>query len=145
MKQPIKTSEAIFPMPVLLISTYNEDGSIDVMNAAWGTMMDRDHVALNLTETHKTVENINSARDLSSILPMLHMRWKQTGSALCPAGRKRTSLPRADSPPPNHLWWMPLSSMSFQLLLNVNLLNIKAMKRVLALSEKSCRHRWSQT
>lgn len=58
MKQPIKTTEAIFPMPVLLISTYNEDGSIDVMNAAWGTMMDRDHVALNLTETHKTVENI---------------------------------------------------------------------------------------
>ncbi|MBO6223528.1 MAG: flavin reductase family protein [Bacteroidales bacterium] len=62
MKQPIKTSEAIFPMPVLLISTYNEDGSIDVMNAAWGTMMDRDHVALNLTETHKTVENIKQRK-----------------------------------------------------------------------------------
>lgn len=62
MKQPIKTSEAIFPMPVLLISTYNEDGSIDVMNAAWGTMMDRDHVALNLTESHKTVENIKQRK-----------------------------------------------------------------------------------
>ena len=62
MKQPIKTSEAIFPMPVLLISTYNEDGSIDVMNAAWGTMMDRDHVALNLTETHKTVDNIKQRK-----------------------------------------------------------------------------------
>ena len=62
MKQPIKTSEAFFPMPVLLISTYNEDGSIDVMNAAWGTMMDRDHVALNLTETHKTVDNIKQRK-----------------------------------------------------------------------------------
>jgi len=62
MKQPIKTTEAIFPMPVLLISTYNEDGSIDVMNAAWGTMMDRNHVALNLTETHKTVENIKQRK-----------------------------------------------------------------------------------
>ena len=49
MKQPIKTTEAIFPMPVLLIATYNEDGSIDVMNAAWGTMLERDRVALNLT------------------------------------------------------------------------------------------------
>ena len=58
MKQPIKTTEAIFPMPVLLIATYNEDGTIDVMNAAWGTMLERDRVALNLTETHKTVENI---------------------------------------------------------------------------------------
>ena len=58
MKKQIKTTEAIFPMPVLLISTFNEDGSVDVMNAAWGTMLDRDMVALNLTETHKTVQNI---------------------------------------------------------------------------------------
>ena len=58
MKQEIKTTEAIFPMPVLMISTFNEDGSVDVMNAAWGTMLERDRVALNLTETHKTVQNI---------------------------------------------------------------------------------------
>lgn len=58
MKKQIKTTEAVFPMPVLLISTFNEDGSVDVMNAAWGTMLDRDMVALNLTETHKTVQNI---------------------------------------------------------------------------------------
>ncbi len=60
MKKQIKTTEAIFPMPVLLISTFNEDGTVDVMNAAWGTMVDRDTVALNLTETHKTVENIKA-------------------------------------------------------------------------------------
>ena len=60
MKKQIKTTEAIFPMPVLLISTFNEDGSVDVMNAAWGTMLDRDVVALNLTETHKTVQNIKA-------------------------------------------------------------------------------------
>ena len=58
MKQPIKTTEAIFPMPVLLVATYNEDGTVDVMNAAWGTMLDRERVALNLTETHRTVDNI---------------------------------------------------------------------------------------
>ena len=58
MKKQIKTTEAIFPMPVLLISTFNEDGTVDVMNAAWGTMLERDQVALNLTETHKTVQNI---------------------------------------------------------------------------------------
>ena len=62
MKQQIKTTEAIFPMPVLLISTFNEDGTVDVMNAAWGTMLDRDMVALNLTETHKTVQNIKSRK-----------------------------------------------------------------------------------
>ncbi len=62
MKTPIKTTEAIFPMPVLLISTFNEDGSVDVMNAAWGTMLDRDMVALNLTETHQTVVNIKARK-----------------------------------------------------------------------------------
>ena len=62
MKLPIKTTEAIFPMPVLLISTFNEDGSVDVMNAAWGTMLERDMVAHNLTETHRTVQNIKARK-----------------------------------------------------------------------------------
>lgn len=51
---------AIFPMPVLMVATYNEDGSVNVMNAAWGMMQERDTVALNLSETHKTVENIKT-------------------------------------------------------------------------------------
>ena len=58
MRKQIKTTEAIFPMPVLMIATYHEDGSTNVMNAAWGTMLDRDKIILNLTETHKTVKNI---------------------------------------------------------------------------------------
>ena len=62
MKQQIKTTEAIFPMPVLLVATFNEDGTVDVMNAAWGTMLERDMVALNLTETHRTVENIKARK-----------------------------------------------------------------------------------
>ena len=62
MKKEIKTTEAVFPMPVLLISTFNEDGTVDVMNAAWGTMLESDVVALNLTETHRTVENIKARK-----------------------------------------------------------------------------------
>ena len=62
MRKNIKTTEAIFPMPVLMIATYNEDGTIDVMNAAWGMMIDRNTVALNLTETHKTVKNIKQRK-----------------------------------------------------------------------------------
>ena len=58
MRKKLKITEGIFPMPVLMVATYNEDGSVNVMNAAWGTMQERDTVALNLTETHKTVQNI---------------------------------------------------------------------------------------
>ena len=60
MREKLNITEGIFPMPVLMIATYNEDGSINVMNAAWGTMQERDTVALNLTESHKTVKNIKA-------------------------------------------------------------------------------------
>lgn len=60
MRKKLNITEGIFPMPVLMIASYNEDGSVNVMNAAWGTMQERDHVALNLTETHKTVKNIKA-------------------------------------------------------------------------------------
>ena len=62
MKQSIKGTDAIFPMPVLLIATFNDDGTVDVMNAAWGTMLDRDMTALNLSETHRTVQNIKARK-----------------------------------------------------------------------------------
>ena len=62
MKKNIKVTEGIFPMPVLMIATYNEDESVNVMNAAWGTMLERDEVILNLTETHKTVKNIKNRK-----------------------------------------------------------------------------------
>lgn len=62
MRKNISTTEAIFPMPVLMIATYNEDGSVNVMNAAWGMMKDRDEIVLNLTESHKTVKNIKERK-----------------------------------------------------------------------------------
>ena len=60
MRTKLKITEGIFPMPVLMIATYNEDGSVNVMNAAWGTMQERGTVALNLSESHKTVQNIKA-------------------------------------------------------------------------------------
>ena len=60
MRKKLNITEGIFPMPVLMVATYNEDGSVNVMNAAWGTMQERGTVVLNLTETHKTVKNIKA-------------------------------------------------------------------------------------
>ena len=48
----------VFPMPVLMIATYGEDGKVDVMNMAWGGICAENMVALNLDEDHKTSENI---------------------------------------------------------------------------------------
>ncbi len=48
----------LYPQPVLIISTYGEDGSPDAMNAAWGGICDYNKVMLCLSEGHKTYKNI---------------------------------------------------------------------------------------
>ena len=48
----------IFPQPVLIIGTYNDDGTPDLMNAAWGAVGDDHQVFLCLSPGHKTTENI---------------------------------------------------------------------------------------
>ena len=62
MKKNVGVKQAIFPMPVLMIGTYDKEGKVDVMNAAWGMMLDMNKVVLNLTETHKTVKNIKEKK-----------------------------------------------------------------------------------
>ncbi len=57
MKKDLGVVPAVFPMPVLMIGTYDADGVPDVMNAAWGTICDMDKVALCLGE-HQTTKNI---------------------------------------------------------------------------------------
>ena len=58
MKKELKITPGIFPMPVLMIGTYNEDGTTDVMNAAWGMAQDMNQLKLCLSESHKTFKNL---------------------------------------------------------------------------------------
>ncbi len=75
MRKTIKTTEAIFPMPVLMIATYNEDGSVNVMNCAWGMMLERNYIALNLSANHKTVKNIQMRKSFTvSIADANHVK-----------------------------------------------------------------------
>ena len=58
MRKDLGSIPAIFPMPVLIVGTYNEDGTVNVMNAAWGMMADMKNIILNLSSVRKTLENI---------------------------------------------------------------------------------------
>lgn len=58
MKKNYGRKPLIFPQPVLIVGTYNEDGTPDLMNAAWGAVGDDHQVFLCLSGDHKTVENI---------------------------------------------------------------------------------------
>mgnify|MGYP002802772165 FL=1 len=48
----------MYPMPVLIVAAYGEDGTPNAMNAAWGGISDDAQVALCLSAGHKTTKNI---------------------------------------------------------------------------------------
>ena len=58
MRKDLGVKGAIYPEPVLILSTYNEDGSVDAMNAAWGCVIDSDKIGIVLSHDHKTTANI---------------------------------------------------------------------------------------
>ena len=58
MRKNLKAKSYMYPLPVLIIGTYDENGVPDAMNAAWGTICDTAQVALVLSAGHKTVKNL---------------------------------------------------------------------------------------
>lgn len=62
MKKSIGVKPYLFPMPVLIVGTYCEDGVADAMNAAYGTLCDSDQLVLYLSAGHKTVANIKKRK-----------------------------------------------------------------------------------
>jgi len=46
----------VFPMPVLIVGTYDENGVPNAMNAAWGCITDMAEISISMSE-HKTTEN----------------------------------------------------------------------------------------
>lgn len=47
-----------YPLPVLIVGSYDADGKPDAMNAAWGGIYDRNQVMLCLSAGHRTTKNI---------------------------------------------------------------------------------------
>lgn len=58
MKKDLGIQPAIYPMPVIMIATYDKKEKVDVMNMAWGGICSNNMVALNIRETRKTVKNM---------------------------------------------------------------------------------------
>lgn len=58
MKKSFDAKPWFFPLPVLIIATYDESGNENAMNAAWGGLYDSDQVELCLSAGHKTTKNI---------------------------------------------------------------------------------------
>ena len=62
MKKSLGSFPGVYPMPVLMVAAYDENGKVNVMNAAWGTICSSDKIALMIDEDHKTTKNIRTAK-----------------------------------------------------------------------------------
>lgn len=57
MRKNLGAKPYLFPQPVMIIGTYDENGVPNAMNAAWGGIVGMDEVIIDLS-SHKTTDNI---------------------------------------------------------------------------------------
>lgn len=62
MRKDFGSKTWMYPMPVLIIGTYDERGKANAMNAAWGGIHNDDTVMLCISKSHKTAKNIKASK-----------------------------------------------------------------------------------
>ena len=74
MKKNLGSFPAVYPMPVLMVAAYDENGKVGVMNAAWGMICAMDKIVLFISEGHKTTQNILKSKAFTvSLADKAHM------------------------------------------------------------------------
>ncbi len=58
MRKNLGAKAILYPMPVLIIGSYDKNGVPDAMNAAWGGISEETRISVCISEDHKTTENI---------------------------------------------------------------------------------------
>ena len=57
MKKNFGAKPYLFPQPVMIIATYDENGEANAMNAAWGGIVGANEIIIDLS-SHKTTDNM---------------------------------------------------------------------------------------
>lgn len=58
MRKNFGAKPILYPQPVFIIGSYDEKGTPDAMNAAWGGISEENEISICLSADHKTVSNI---------------------------------------------------------------------------------------
>lgn len=58
MRKNFGAKPMLYPMPVLIIGTFDKNGTPDAMNAAWGGISEEKEISICISEDHKTTKNI---------------------------------------------------------------------------------------
>lgn len=62
MRKNFGAKPILYPQPVFIIATYNEDGTANAMNAAWGGISEADEISMCISANHRTTENVLARR-----------------------------------------------------------------------------------
>lgn len=58
MRKSFGARPCLYPQPVFIIGTYDEDGTPNAMNAAWGGISEEKEITICVDASHKTAKNI---------------------------------------------------------------------------------------
>lgn len=58
MRKNFGAKTVLYPMPVLIIGTYDENGTPNAMNAAWGGISEENEITICVSDDHKTAKNL---------------------------------------------------------------------------------------
>lgn len=62
MRKNFGSKSWLYPMPVLIVAAYDEQGVPNAMNAAWGGMFSDETIGICLSAEHRTTKNILATR-----------------------------------------------------------------------------------
>ena len=58
MRKNFGSKPMMYPMPVLIIATYDSQGHANAMNAAWGGISEENEISICIDSGHKTAQNL---------------------------------------------------------------------------------------
>lgn len=73
MRKNFDAQPYLYPQPVMIIGTYDENGKANAMNAAWGGIVGRNEIIVDLG-SHKTTENLLKTKAFTvSVADVAHL------------------------------------------------------------------------
>ena len=113
MRKNFGAKPIVYPQPVFIIATYNEDGTANAMNAAWGGISEEREITICVDSSHKTTENlqkrgaftvsIGTAEQVVACDYVGITSGNQTPEKLAHAGFHTTKSEFVDAPPIDEL------------------------------------------
>ena len=75
MRKNFGAKAILYPMPVLIIGTYDEDGKPNAMNAAWGGISEETQISICVDDGHKTAKNVVKTGAFTVSIADAEMLW----------------------------------------------------------------------